>query len=103
MASRSQHDASSAIHAADERRLPLLGVKIEVLQRYAFEDARFTDDTMTEMACQHIFKADGMPEGWTDLVSPVPGTVNSSHKFRNDATGAVQDAPPQARAPSRRC
>jgi len=93
MPARSHHDASSGIHAADERSLPLLGVKIEALQRLA-ADARFDDDTTTEAACQHIFKADAMPEGWTDLVSPVVDTVYSSHQYRDDATGAVQDEPP---------
>lgn len=55
----SQHDAASQlthVHGADGRTLPLLGVTVEALKRYE-DDARFDDDTTTERACQHIFKA----------------------------------------------
>jgi len=92
--SSSQHNADtelSKVHAADDRSLPLLGVTIEALQRYA-ADERFDDETTTETACQHIFKADGMPQGWTGLARARHG--ESSHQYRNDATGAVQDGPP---------
>ena len=86
--------AAELVHAPDGRTLPLDGITIEALQQLAADD-RFTDETTTEQACQHIFKADGMPSGWTDIVSPVLGTPYSSHCFRNDETGDMQDEPPE--------
>jgi len=70
MASRLQYDASSAIRAADERSLPLLGVKIEALQRLA-ADARFDDDTTTEAACQQGRRDAGELDG--------PGLARGRH------------------------
>lgn len=97
------------VHAADHRELPLDGITIEALQQLA-ADARFDDDVLlefancsrsprtisftTEQACQHIFKADGMPPEWSDIVSPVPGTPYSSHQYVNNLTDVVQDTAP---------
>jgi hypothetical protein len=79
--------------APDGRSFPLLGVTIEALQLLA-ADSRITDDTTTEQACQHIFMPDGMPEGWSHLLSPVSGTVHSSHSYRCEATEQAQEEPP---------
>ena len=35
-----------------------------------------------------------MPAGWTDLVCPVAGTPYSTHSFRHDSTGVIQEEPP---------
>jgi len=82
-------EISSAVHGNDGRTLPLVGVSIEALRHYAFEDERFDDTTTTESACQHIFKHDGMPAGWTDVVSTIPGTVYSTHVYRSDEGGEL--------------
>ena len=88
-----QAAAHEEVHGPDGRALPLDGITIEALQQIA-DGPRFTEETTTEQACQHILKADGMPPDWTDLVSPVPGTPYSTHRFRNDSTGQVLEEPP---------
>lgn len=105
--SEEQHEME--VHGPDGRTLPLDGITPEALQHLA-ADARFDSATLlefanrfrtpctssftTEQACQHIFKADGMPPGWTDVVSPVPGTLYSTHSYRHNTTGAEQKIPP---------
>lgn len=110
-----EEEAEEEVHKPDGRILPLDGVTPEALEQLA-ADPRFDDPALlavanhersprtsefsTEQACQHIFRADGMPAGWTDIVRPLKDattglpTPYSKHRFRNDTTGVEQESPP---------